>query len=249
MDVPVNVNHVKAKNSTRLTTSQGLQLEQSQRDKWTVFFKTTRKRFCIKRRNRSTKTKKTSTGSGGGGASATREGPQEREIPQVPVTPAGGPGDREVRSPEGDSEREGGGLQQPRGGAEGSPEGNSEREGGGLQLPRCGEEGSPEGDGGTEQEDSQDQGAATGGKDQKKEKVKEVILKEQEENCRDQKVQIKEAVKERIVEERIHMNQERQDEIKVTNKDYPSSINGELNGRGTGTNNTKPSPRENIDVS
>ena len=66
--------------------------------------------------------KKASTGSGGGGASATPEGPQEREIPQVPVTPAGGLGNREEGSPEGDSERERGHLQQRRGGAEGGLE-------------------------------------------------------------------------------------------------------------------------------
>ena len=33
-----------------------------------------------------------------------------------------------------------------------------------MQQPRGGEEGSPEGDSGTKQEDSQDRGAATGGK-------------------------------------------------------------------------------------
>ena len=46
----------------------------------------------------------TPTGSGGGGASATPEGPQDREIPQGHVIPAGGPVDREGGRPEGDSE-------------------------------------------------------------------------------------------------------------------------------------------------
>ena len=75
--------------------------------------------------------------------------------------------------------------------------------------------------------------------DQKKEKLKEVILKQNKENCRDQKVQTNKAVKERIVEETNPTNQEMQDEINEITLDYPSSINGELNRRGTGIHNTR----------
>ena len=48
-----------------------------------------------------------------------------------------------------------------------------------------------------------------------------------------------EAVKERIVEETNLTNQEMEDEIKETTLDYPSLINGELNGRGTRMQNAR----------
>ena len=50
------------------------------------------------------------------------------------------------------------------GGASVTPEGGSVQEGAGLQKTRCGKEGSQEGASGTEQEDSNERGAATGGK-------------------------------------------------------------------------------------
>ena len=163
VDVPVNVNNVEPKNSTRSTMFQGLQVEQSQRQVGGILQK-----------DKKTKEKKEEDEKKGG-----KKGVEKKAVKKGAVEP--------------------------------------------TKKTQIKEE--------LLQEDNWNY--------EKKEKLKEVTLKQKNEKCRDEKMETNEAVKERIVEETNLTNQEMQNEINETTLDYPSSINGELNGRGTRMQNAR----------